>query len=58
MANVSNKIKQAASEQGRLGDLKKGRETAMLNARGMWRQQERKASTGEGTADHQVKAND
>lgn len=42
--------------QGKLGSLKKGDDAATRNARGMWAQQGRKASTGEGTSDHQKPA--
>lgn len=49
---VRRKVEQAPSEQGRTGDLKKGRERAMLNARGMWKQQGGKAATGERVADN------
>lgn len=49
---ITRKIEQAPSEQGRTGDLKKGRERAMLTARGFWKQQGGKAATGEAVADN------
>lgn len=51
--NTRRRIKQAPSEKGRLGDLKPARERAMLNGKGFWAQQGRKAATGKSKADHQ-----
>lgn len=42
--------------QGKLGSLKRGDDAATRNARGMWAQQGRKASTGNATSDHKKAA--